>query len=105
MDVVQTVTARQHVTSRTSSRTGPSPTPAQSPCFSSLLDALPDATAVVASDGTIIAVNRAWRMFALDNGGRPETTGVGVNYIDVCLRAIANGSPDARAALAALRQV
>jgi|GEM_PF-7121413 hypothetical protein len=38
-----------------------------------LLDALPDATAVLDSSGTIVAVNLAWRMFALDNGGRPET--------------------------------
>jgi hypothetical protein len=37
-----------------------------------LLDALPDATAVLDSSGTIVAVNLAWRMFALDNGGRPE---------------------------------
>jgi hypothetical protein len=32
-----------------------------------VLDAIPDAT----------AINRAWRMFTLDNAGSPETTGVG----------------------------
>jgi len=35
-----------------------------------VLDALPDATAILDSSGTIIAVNRVWLMFALDNGGQ-----------------------------------
>ncbi len=42
-----------------------------------VLDALPDATAILDAAGRIIAVNKAWRMFAEDNGGTPETTGVG----------------------------
>jgi hypothetical protein len=46
-----------------------------------LLEALPDATAVLDRVGTIVAVNTAWRMFALDNGGSPEATGVGVSYV------------------------
>jgi hypothetical protein len=45
-----------------------------------VLDALPDATAVLDPAGTITAVNQAWLMFALDNAGQPESTGVGVNY-------------------------
>jgi hypothetical protein len=56
-----------------------------------VLDALPDATAVLDKSGKIIAVNRAWRMFSVDNGGRPEATGVGVSCLDVCVRAAANG--------------
>jgi diguanylate cyclase (GGDEF)-like protein len=70
-----------------------------------VLDALPDATAVLDGSGTIIAVNAAWRMFALDNGGRPETTGVGVSYIDVCDRAAAAGCGDAVEAASGLRAV
>jgi uncharacterized protein YyaL (SSP411 family) len=70
-----------------------------------LLDALPDATAVLDSSGTIVAVNLAWRMFALDNGGRPETTGVGISYIDVCDRAASAGCTDASEVLAGLRAV
>ncbi len=70
-----------------------------------VLDALPDATAVLDRAGTIIAVNRAWQMFALDNGGRPETTGPGVSYLDVCARAAAAGSADAGEVLAGLRAV
>jgi len=62
-----------------------------------LLDAMPDSTAVVAHDGTIVAVNRAWRMFAIDNGGTPESTGLGVSYADVCERSAAAGCSDAAA--------
>lgn len=58
-----------------------------------VLDALPDATAVLDSSGSIVAVNRTWRMFAVDNGGRPGATGVGVNYLDVCARSAAVTAP------------
>lgn len=70
-----------------------------------VVEALPDITAVVDASGTIIAVNRAWRMFALDNGGRPETTGVGVNYLDVCERSAAAGCPEAADVVAGLEAV
>jgi diguanylate cyclase (GGDEF)-like protein len=70
-----------------------------------VLDALPDATAVLDAGGRIIAVNKAWRMFAEDNGGTPETTGVGVSYLDVCARAAAAGVRDAVEVVAGLRAV
>ena len=70
-----------------------------------VLDALPDATAVLDHSGLIVAVNHAWRMFAVDNGGDPESTGVGVNYLDVCARAAAAGSYDAQQVLLGLRAV
>ncbi len=70
-----------------------------------MLDAIPDATAVLDRSGTIIAVNTAWRMFALDNGGLPETTGVGVSYLEVCDRAAAGGCLDAAEVLIGLRSV
>ena len=60
-----------------------------------VLDALPDATAVLDRAGNILLVNRAWRMFAADNGGQPEVTGVGVNYLDLCARSAAAGCPEA----------
>lgn len=60
-----------------------------------LLDAMPDATAVVDDTGRIVAVNHAWRMFAQDNGGQPSLTGIGVNYLEVCSRAAAAGCADA----------
>lgn len=70
-----------------------------------MLDSLPDATAVVDQTGRIIAVNYAWRMFAVDNGGRPETTGVGVDYLAVCGRAADAGCADAGRVADGLRAV
>jgi diguanylate cyclase (GGDEF)-like protein len=60
-----------------------------------VLDSLPDATAVVDATGRIMSVNHAWRMFAVDNGGDPEATGVGVDYLAVCSRAARAGCADA----------
>ena len=70
-----------------------------------VLDALPDATAILDRKGSIVAVNRAWRMFALDNGGSPEATGVGVNYLEVCVRAAESGCVDAKEVLTGLQAV
>jgi diguanylate cyclase (GGDEF)-like protein len=70
-----------------------------------ILDALPDATAVLDSSGVIVSVNHTWRMFAVDNGGQPEQTGIGVNYLDVCTTAAANGCHDAYLAAEGLRAV
>ena len=70
-----------------------------------VLDALPDATAVLDPAGTITAVNQAWLMFALDNAGQPESTGVGVNYFGLCERSAADGCQDAQRAADALREV
>lgn len=70
-----------------------------------VLDAFPDATAVLDSSASIIAVNRAWRMFAIDNGGEEDRTGVGVNYLDLCERSAAAGCQDAHLAAEGLRAV
>ena len=68
-------------------------------------EALPDAAAVLKADGSIVATNLAWRMFSVDNGGSPETTDVGINYLDVCDRSGGAQHDDARAVAAALRDV
>ncbi len=60
-----------------------------------VLDALPDATAVLDGAGTIVAVNHTWRMFSVDNGGHPDATGVGVNYLELCRRSADAGCADA----------
>jgi diguanylate cyclase (GGDEF)-like protein len=70
-----------------------------------VLDALPDATAILDREGSIVAVNKAWRMFAIDNGGSPEATGVGVSYLDVCTRAAEAGCADAVEVLTGLQSV
>jgi diguanylate cyclase (GGDEF)-like protein len=80
--------------------------PEESPArLRAILDALPDATAILDSAGMIVSVNRTWQMFAVDNGGRPERTGIGVNYLDVCASAAASGSHDAHLAAVGLRAV
>jgi diguanylate cyclase (GGDEF)-like protein len=71
----------------------------------SVLDALPDATAVLDTSASIVAINHAWRMFALDNGGLSETTGVGVNYLEVCDRSAGTGCEDAGRVGVGLRAV
>jgi diguanylate cyclase (GGDEF)-like protein len=70
-----------------------------------VLDAIPDATAVLDQAGTIIGVNHAWRMFALDNGGTPVATGAGVNYFRVCERAQRHGCAEAGDVADQLRSV
>jgi diguanylate cyclase (GGDEF)-like protein len=69
-----------------------------------VLDALPDATAVLNGSGSIVAINRAWHMFAIDNGGEPGSTGVGANYLEICDRA-SGECHDALLAARAIRHV
>jgi diguanylate cyclase (GGDEF)-like protein len=70
-----------------------------------LLDALPDATAVLDQQGVIVSANRAWHTFCGSNGGDPDRSAVGVNYLDVCRRSAASGCADATAAAAAIHAV
>ena len=44
-------------------------------------------------------------MFAVDNGGDPALTGVGVNYLEVCARSAAAGCEDAEQVAVGLRAV
>ena len=55
------------------------------------MDALPAHVALLDTDGTIFAVNAAWRRFAAAQGAAPEATGPGVNYLAVCERALRSG--------------
>ena len=52
-----------------------------------VLDSLTAEIAVLDRNGVIVAVNKAWERFAIENGGSPETTGVGVDYLRVCREA------------------
>lgn len=71
----------------------------------SLLDAMPDATAILDGSGTIVAVNHAWKAFGLDNGGEESSLGIGVNYFDVCRNAIQDGCLEAGMVGDALNEV
>jgi hypothetical protein len=51
------------------------------------LDELPEEATVVEGSGTIVAVNKAWRRFAKDNGANPGEVSEGANYLGVCAEA------------------
>jgi two-component system KDP operon response regulator KdpE len=71
-----------------------------------VLDALTKEVALLESSGRIVAVNEAWKRFARNNGDESlQSTGVGQNYLDVCLNASTTGDEDARKALEGLRAV
>lgn len=70
-----------------------------------VLDSLTAELAVLDKRGTIIAVNDAWRRFAAENGGSPQKTGVGVNYLDVCRSAAGGDSLLAEQACCGIEQV
>ena len=56
-----------------------------------VVDALPQNVAVLDAGGIVTQVNRAWRDFALENGGSSGlATGIGLNYLDALRKAPAN---------------
>jgi len=71
----------------------------------SSLDELPEEAAVVEGSGTIVAVNRAWRRFASDNGADPGEVSEGANYLGVCEGARGEQSGYARSFAEGLRSV
>ncbi len=71
----------------------------------STLDALSAHIAIVDETGTILAVNRAWREFAVANEFRGTSHGVGWNYLDVCRSATGAEMAEARAAGDGIRAV
>ena len=69
-------------------------------------DALASHIAVMNAQGTIVAVNAAWERFGRAHDAPPVTsTGIGLNYLDLCRRAAAAGSADAQDALTGLQSV
>jgi hypothetical protein len=69
------------------------------------LDELPEHSAIVDSSGAIVAVNKAWKRFAKDNGAEMSKVLEGANYLDVCERATGEHSPYARSFGEGLRSV
>lgn len=53
-----------------------------------ILDSIDTEIAVIDENATIIAVNRAWNQFAIDNGSNPhdpeQKLGIGCNYLEAC---------------------
>jgi hypothetical protein len=69
------------------------------------LDELPEHTAIVDSSGAIVAVNKAWKRFAKDNGADLSKVLEGANYLHVCERATGEQSQCARSFGEGLRLV
>ena len=70
----------------------------------STLDSLSAHIAVLDDQGTIVAVNNAWRQFARESGYVGQSYGVGLNYLAVC-EAGAQLSREASETAAALRDI
>ena len=71
----------------------------------STLDALSAHIAILDSEGTIVAVNAAWRNFAQENEFLGSAYGLGANYLQVCESASGPGADEAPAVAAGIRQV
>ena len=72
----------------------------------SVLNALTSHIAVVDEQGTVVAVNDAWRHFARENGGTDPAVHVGANYLAVCQASLQREpDPVVEAVLQGLRAV
>jgi diguanylate cyclase (GGDEF)-like protein/PAS domain S-box-containing protein len=94
--VAEDVTALRHAEEQTNR---------QAAFLRAVLNALPAQKAVVDRHGTITEVNEAWAAFARERGGRPESTGPGVNFFEVCERVVGEDLASVRAVVAGVRAV
>jgi PAS domain S-box-containing protein len=70
-----------------------------------ILDALPALVGLLDSDGTVLAVNEAWRQSTASNSLQDPNLGPGVNYLSACAKAEAALSGDAHDAARGIRHV
>jgi PAS domain S-box-containing protein len=69
-------------------------------------DSLTAHIAVIDANGAIVATNRAWNRFAIENGGRhTEVCGRGANYLNACTKAVLAGDLLAQEALTGMKAV
>ena len=71
------------------------------------LNSLNDQIAVLDNRGEIIAVNKAWKRFANQNGleGDSSKVGVGTNYLEICLNAKGENSIEALPVFEGIKEV
>lgn len=69
------------------------------------IDALTSHLAILDEHGTIIAVNRAWRLFGDQNQLRDPSHGVGRNYLDICESSSGEGGEEAQRVAQGIRAV
>jgi diguanylate cyclase (GGDEF)-like protein/PAS domain S-box-containing protein len=79
--------------------------PALAPALASVLDGLTAHVCVLDAHGVILAVNQAWREFALANGAAPGASCEGSNYLHVCEQAALSALPSKDHASAFLAQL
>ncbi len=71
-----------------------------------ILDSLPAHIAVLNGRGDVVAVNKPWQRFAVENGcPKEDRVSVGANYLAVCRRAVAGQDAKAGEALAGIEAV
>jgi PAS domain S-box-containing protein len=71
----------------------------------STLDALSAHIAILDDTGTIIAINEAWRQFAIANDLNDPACGLGQNYLTICETAAGDGADEAHAVAESIRQM
>ncbi len=60
-----------------------------------IIDALSAHICVLDQNGVIIAINRAWRNFGVENAGDSGSSDIGIHYLKVCQSAKGPGSDEA----------
>ncbi len=73
--------------------------------YVSVLDSLSQQIAVIDAQGSIQWVNRSWKTFSGENGGEPDKSWRGINYLNVCGSAGESGEWGGGDALTGIRQV
>ena len=73
--------------------------------FQGTLDSLLSHVAILDEDGSIIAVNAAWRRYARCNGGDEGFCGLGVNYLHACDAASGDQASEASEVAIGIRDV
>lgn len=73
--------------------------------FEPMLDSLPQQIALMDKGGDILWVNQAWKRFAAENGGPPDHTWAGTNYLNVCRTSSIEGDSDANAVYGGINSV
>ena len=66
------------------------------PVFERLFAPHPSHVTLIGLDGTVLAVNEAWRQYGRANGLPDSYDCVGRNYLDVCEAGVAAGAPSAQ---------
>ena len=70
-----------------------------------VLASITESIAVLDENGIIVHTNQSWKDFSVNNGGSLLGTSEGVNYLDVCKKAVTSGDDIAALALTGITDV